>query len=75
MANTGTLAPDFRLQGENENWVSLGDLLRRGTTLLAFYPGDFQPVCTRQEFYCKADAWVEIVGGLVKTGVIPSLAG
>ena len=43
----GDSAPDFELPGTSDGTVRLADF--RGRWLvLAFYPGDFTPVCTRQ---------------------------
>ena len=43
----GDPAPDFTLQGVPEAQYRLAD--QRGkVVVLAFYPGDFTPVCTRQ---------------------------
>jgi peroxiredoxin Q/BCP len=43
----GDSAPDFELRGTGGDILRLADL--RGRWLvLAFYPGDFTPVCTRQ---------------------------
>ena len=43
----GDSAPEFELQGTGGRTVRLADF--RGRWLvLAFYPGDFTPVCTRQ---------------------------
>ena len=43
----GDSAPEFELQGTGGRTVQLADF--RGRWLvLAFYPGDFTPVCTRQ---------------------------
>ena len=43
----GDAAPDFELHGTGDHVYKLSD--RRGQWLvLAFYPGDFTPVCTRQ---------------------------
>jgi peroxiredoxin Q/BCP len=43
----GDRAPDFTLEGVPEGRYSLAD--QRGkVVVLAFYPGDFTPVCTRQ---------------------------
>jgi peroxiredoxin Q/BCP len=43
----GDLAPDFTLQGVPEGRYHLAD--QRGkVVVLAFYPGDFTPVCLRQ---------------------------
>lgn len=41
-------APDFMLADESGKGVTLNDLLKNGAVLLAFYPGDFTPVCTSQ---------------------------
>ena len=43
----GDRAPEFELEGTSGERYRLAD--RRGRwTVLAFYPGDFTPVCTRQ---------------------------
>ena len=57
----GDSAPDFELRGTGGRTVRLTDF--RGRWLvLAFYPGDFTPVCTRQ--FCSyreaADRLVEL---------------
>jgi thioredoxin-dependent peroxiredoxin len=45
--DVGDRAPDFELSGTGDRTYRLGDF--RGRWLvLAFYPGDFTPVCTRQ---------------------------
>jgi len=45
--DVGDSAPEFELQGTGGRTVRLADF--RGRWLvLAFYPGDFTPVCTRQ---------------------------
>src|SRR5712692_5403582 len=43
----GQKAPDFVLPGTSDKIYRLADYLRTGV-ILAFYPGDFTPVCTRQ---------------------------
>jgi peroxiredoxin len=43
----GSKAPDFSLPDQDANRVSLGDFARR-KLVIAFYPGDFSPVCTDQ---------------------------
>ena len=46
-ANEGDRAPDFTLPWTGEGDFSLAD--RKGSwVVLAFYPGDFTPTCTRQ---------------------------
>lgn len=43
----GDTAPDFQLPGTGGRTYSLADYRGKGV-VLAFYPGDFTPVCTRQ---------------------------
>ena len=43
----GDEAPEFELAGTGEQTYRLSDL-RGSWVILAFYPGDFTPVCTRQ---------------------------
>jgi peroxiredoxin Q/BCP len=43
----GDRAPDFELTGTGGDTYRLGDYAGRWL-VLAFYPGDFTPVCTRQ---------------------------
>jgi peroxiredoxin Q/BCP len=43
----GDRAPDFELAGTGDRTYSLSDFQGRWL-VLAFYPGDFTPVCTRQ---------------------------
>ena len=43
----GDSAPEFELQGTGGRTVRLADFRGRWV-VLAFYPGDFTPVCTRQ---------------------------
>ena len=47
MIEAGARAPDFQLSDQDDNDVSLADFA--GTKLvIAFYPGDFSPVCSDQ---------------------------
>jgi peroxiredoxin Q/BCP len=43
----GDQAPEFALEGTGSRTYRLADYLGDGL-ILAFYPGDFTPVCTRQ---------------------------
>jgi peroxiredoxin Q/BCP len=43
----GDSAPDFDLEGTGSRRYSLADFRSNGV-ILAFYPGDFTPVCTKQ---------------------------
>jgi peroxiredoxin Q/BCP len=45
--DVGDPAPDFELPGTDSRTYRLSDL-RGEWVILAFYPGDFTPVCTRQ---------------------------
>jgi peroxiredoxin Q/BCP len=45
--SVGDDAPEFELQGTGDRAYRLGDYRGRWV-ILAFYPGDFTPVCTRQ---------------------------
>jgi peroxiredoxin Q/BCP len=45
--DVGDAAPDFELQGTGDRTYRLHDFEGRWL-VLAFYPGDFTPVCTRQ---------------------------
>jgi peroxiredoxin Q/BCP len=44
----GQPAPPFALRDQDERTVSLADLIFGGPLVLAFYPIDFSPVCTKQ---------------------------
>jgi thioredoxin-dependent peroxiredoxin len=43
----GDKAPEFELEGTGSRTYSLADYRGEGV-ILAFYPGDFTPVCTKQ---------------------------
>jgi peroxiredoxin Q/BCP len=45
--DVGSIAPDFELPGTGGATYRLS-AYRGGKVILAFYPGDFTPVCTRQ---------------------------
>jgi thioredoxin-dependent peroxiredoxin len=56
----GDTAPEFELAGTGSRRYRLAD--QRGRwTILAFYPGDFTPVCTRQ-FCSYRDASLDLDG-------------
>lgn len=48
MLKAGSKAPEFILQDDGGNEVSLTDLLTKGPLILYFYPADFTPGCTRE---------------------------
>ena len=62
MIEPGTPAPDFRLPDQDGNEVALDDLKGR-TSVLAFYPLDFSPVCTDQ-----LNLYQEVLGELEARG-------
>ena len=66
----GDRAPDFELEGTGSCTYRLADY--RGTgVILAFYPGDFTPVCTRQ-FCSYRDDGDRIEGlGVPMLGISP----
>ncbi len=47
-AIVGKPAPDFCLEADTGREVRLVDVVQAGPALLAFYPGDFTAVCTKQ---------------------------
>jgi len=58
----GSPAPHFTLSDQDGNEVSLEDL-RGKTTVLAFYPLDFSPMCTDQ-----LNVYQEVLGDLEQQG-------
>jgi len=48
MLSVGDRAPEFVLQDNDSNEVSLSDLLQKGPLILYFYPADFTPGCTKE---------------------------
>ena len=62
MIEPGTPAPDFSLPDQDGNLVKLADL-RGQTTVLAFYPNDFSPVCTDQ-----LNVYQEVLGEIEAAG-------
>lgn len=41
-------APDFRLKDQNDEWISLKDLRKKGPVVVMFYRGYWCPFCNRQ---------------------------
>jgi thioredoxin-dependent peroxiredoxin len=59
--NVGDRAPDFELPGTGGRTYRLSDYASKGV-ILAFYPGDFTPVCTRQ--FCSYRDAADRIGHL-----------
>ena len=71
MLPLGGRAPEFTLLDQDEQNVSLSNLLRRGPLILYFYPADFTSGCTR-EACAMRDLHAEIEqAGLSLAGVSP----
>jgi peroxiredoxin Q/BCP len=71
MLPMGGRAPEFTLPDQDEQNVSLSNLLRRGPLILYFYPADFTPGCTREACLMR-DLHGEIEqAGLNLAGVSP----
>ena len=64
----GDQAPDFSLSSQDGEEVGLGDLLKRGSVVVYFYPKDRTPGCTAEagafrDSYAKfAELGAEVVG-------------
>ncbi len=48
MLAAGNRAPDFTARNQNDEPVTLAQLLRNGPLILYFYPADFTAACTRE---------------------------
>ncbi len=48
MLKAGEQAPEFTLENDKNEEVSLSELLRNGPLILYFYPADFTPGCTAE---------------------------
>jgi len=71
MLKAGSKAPEFVLQDDNGEDVSLTDLLADGPLILYFYPADFTPGCTREACSIR-DIHTEIQSvGLRVAGISP----
>jgi peroxiredoxin len=55
MSEVGQTAPAFTLPS-SQGTISLQDYRGKNNVLLAFYPGDFTPVCTK-ELTCFVEDW------------------
>ena len=51
----GTKAPDFTLQDQDQNDVTLSSFQGKKNVVLAFYPLDFSPVCSKEHACFRDD--------------------
>ena len=71
MLKAGARAPEFVLQNERGEDISLSGLLENGPLILYFYPADFTPGCTKEACSIR-DIHDDIVAvGLQVVGVSP----
>ena len=71
MLNAGEKAPEFVLENDKNEEISLTDLLRNGPLILYFYPADFTPGCTAEACSIR-DIHTDIQSvGLQVAGVSP----
>lgn len=71
MLSRGRLAPEFALRDQDNELVSLAELLANGPVVVFFYPGDFTPLCTRQACMLR-DVHDELVQmGIRVVGISP----
>jgi peroxiredoxin Q/BCP len=71
MLAVGARAPEFTLPNQDDQNVSLTNLLNRGPLILYFYPADFTPGCTREACFVR-DLHDEILRvGLTVAGISP----
>jgi peroxiredoxin len=72
MLQPGDPAPDFTLQGttgEGIDTYRLSEALGAGPVVLAFYPFDFSPECTREVCDIRDTGWFEFVPDLSIFGI------
>jgi peroxiredoxin Q/BCP len=71
MLAAGNRAPDFTSHNQNDEPVTLTDLLRNGPLILYFYPADFTPGCTREACSLRELHAQLVAAGISVAGVSP----
>jgi peroxiredoxin Q/BCP len=71
MLSRGSRAPDFKAQNQNDEPVTLAELLRNGPLILYFYPADFTPGCTREACLLRDLHAQLLAAGVSVAGVSP----
>jgi thioredoxin-dependent peroxiredoxin len=74
MLAAGNRAPDFTTHNQNDESVSLTDLLKNGPLILYFYPADFTPGCTREACSLRDLSAQLVAAGICVAGVSPQSA-
>jgi thioredoxin-dependent peroxiredoxin len=71
MLAAGNRAPDFTARDQNDQPVTLSDLLKSGALILYFYPADFTPGCTREACSLR-DVYPQLIAAKITVaGVSP----
>jgi peroxiredoxin Q/BCP len=71
MLAAGNRAPDFTARNQNDESVTLADLLRNGPLILYFYPADFTAACTKEACSLRDLHSQLVAAGVSVAGVSP----
>jgi peroxiredoxin Q/BCP len=71
MLAAGNRAPDFTARNQNDEAVTLVDLLRHGPLILYFYPADFTAACTKEACSLRDLHSQLVAAGVSVAGVSP----
>ena len=74
MLAAGNRAPDFTARNQNDQPITLADLLKNGPLILYFYPADFTPGCTKEACALRDLHAQLIAAGVGVAGVSPQSA-
>ncbi len=74
MLTAGTRAPDFTARNQNDEPVTLAELLSEGPLILYFYPADFTPGCTKEACSLRDLHTQLLAAGVRVAGVSPQAA-
>ncbi len=71
MLSAGNRAPEFAARNQNDELITLADLLRNGPLILYFYPADFTAGCTREACSLRDQHAQLAAAGISVAGVSP----
>ncbi len=74
MLAAGNRAPDFTARNQNDEPVTLAELLRNGPLILYFYPADFTAGCTKEACTLRDLHPQLLTAGVSVAGVSPQKA-